>query len=73
MTYFYLKKHKDPDEFYGAVVSLGALGVVTRVTLDLVPTFDMKQVVYRNLPMQELKNNFDDIQSRGYSVSLFTN
>jgi xylitol oxidase len=32
----------------------------------------MKQVVYRNLPMQELKNNFDDIQSRGYSVSLFT-
>ena len=67
-----LSKQKDGEEFYGAVVSLGALGVVTKITLDLVPTFDMQQVVYRNLPMQELKNNFDDIQSRGYSVSLFT-
>ncbi|HKG67665.1 MAG TPA: D-arabinono-1,4-lactone oxidase, partial [Segetibacter sp.] len=68
-----LSKQKDGDEFFGAVVGLGALGVVTKVTLDLLPTFDMKQVVYRNLPMQELKNNFDNIQSRGYSVSLFTN
>jgi len=68
-----LSKRENPDVFYGAVVNLGALGVVTKVTLDLLPTFDMKQVVYRNLPMEELKNNFDDIQSRGYSVSLFTN
>jgi xylitol oxidase len=67
-----LSKQKDGDAFYGAVVGLGALGVVTKITLDLLPTFDMKQVVYRNLPLQELKHNFDDIQSRGYSVSLFT-
>lgn len=67
-----MSKQKDGEEFYGAVVSLGALGVVTKVTLNLLPTFDMKQVVYRNLPMEELKNNFDDIQARGYSVSLFT-
>jgi xylitol oxidase len=67
-----LSKQKDGEEFFGAVVNLGALGVITRVTLDLLPTFDMKQVVYRNLPIQELKNNFDNIQSRGYSVSLFT-
>jgi xylitol oxidase len=32
----------------------------------------MKQVVYRNLPIEELKNNFEDLQSKGYSVSLFT-
>lgn len=68
-----LSKQKNGNDFYGAVVGLGALGVVTKVTLDLLPTFEMKQVVYRNLPMQELRNNFDDIQSRGYSVSLFTN
>jgi xylitol oxidase len=68
-----ISKQKDGAEFFGAVVGLGALGVVTKVTLDLLPTFDMKQVVYRNLPMQELKNHFDDIQSKGYSVSLFTN
>jgi xylitol oxidase len=67
-----LSKNKDGEQFYGAVVALGALGVLTKLTLDLQPTFNMKQVVYRNLPMSELKNNFDDIQSRGYSVSLFT-
>ncbi|MBC7922238.1 MAG: FAD-binding protein [Ferruginibacter sp.] len=67
-----LSKKKDGEQFYGAVVGLGGLGIVTKLTLDLQPTFNMKQVVYRNLPMHELKNNFDNIQSRGYSVSLFT-
>ena len=68
-----LSKEKDGDKFYGAVVHLGALGVVTKVTLALIPTFKMKQVVYLNMPMHELKNNFDSIESMGYSVSLFTN
>jgi xylitol oxidase len=67
-----LSRQKQPDEFFGAVVNLGALGVVTKVTLDLLPTFDMKQVVYRNLSMDQLKDGFDDLQSKGYSVSLFT-
>ena len=63
---------KDGDQFQGAVVGLGALGIVTKVTLDLLPTFNMKQYVYRNLPMGELEKNFDAIVSSGYSVSLFT-
>lgn len=63
---------KDGELFYGAVVGLGALGFVTKVTLDLQPTFSMKQVVYRNLPMTELEKNFMAIMSSGYSVSLFT-
>ncbi len=63
---------KDGGDFFGAVVNLGALGVVTKVTLDLLPAFAMKQVVYRNLPMSELKANFDELQTKGYSVSLFT-
>ena len=67
-----LSKQKDGEQFNGAVVALGALGVVTKLTLDLQPTFNMKQVVYRNLPMSELKNNFDAIETSGYSVSLFT-
>ena len=53
-----LSKQKDGDQFYGAVVGLGALGVVTKLTLDLLPTFNMKQVVYRNLPMSALKRSF---------------
>jgi xylitol oxidase len=63
---------KDGDPFNGAVVGLGALGIVTKVTLDLLPTFDMQQVVYRNLPMSNLERNFEAIVSSGYSVSLFT-
>ncbi len=63
---------KDGESFYGAVVGLGALGIVTKITLDLLPTFAMQQVVYRNLPMKELENNFEVIMSSGYSVSLFT-
>jgi alditol oxidase len=42
---------EDGEPFYGAVVGLGGLGMVTKVTLDLQPTFNMQQVVYRNLPM----------------------
>lgn len=64
---------KDGDKFYGAVVHLGAIGTVTKITLDLIPTFKMKQLVYLNMPMEELKNNFNNIESMGYSVSLFTN
>src|SRR5258708_3219274 len=62
----------DGESFNGAVVGLGALGVVTKITLDLLPTFNMQQVVYRNLPMHALENNFEAIMSSGYSVSLFT-
>ncbi len=65
-----LSRDKDPD-FYGAVVGLGSLGVVTKITLDLVPAFDVRQDVYLNLPMSQLENNFDEIMSGGYSVSLF--
>nr|WP_225865610.1 D-arabinono-1,4-lactone oxidase [Dyadobacter sp. UC 10] len=68
-----LSRKKDADQFNGAVVNLGALGVVTKVTLDIQPTFLMGQYVYENLPLDQLRDNFDKIQSSGYSVSLFTN
>ncbi|MDQ0792285.1 FAD-binding protein [Streptomyces sp. B1I3] len=60
------------DDFAGAVVSLGALGVVTRLTLDLVPAFDVQQWVYEGLPREELLGRFDEVVSEAYSVSLFT-
>jgi len=63
---------EDDEAFNGAVVNLGALGVVTKLTLKLQPTFRMKQLVYKNLPMAELEKNFEAIMSSGYSVSLFT-
>jgi xylitol oxidase len=67
-----LSRKKDGSTFQGAVVHLGALGVVTKVTLDVEPTYHMRQEVYLNLPMSQLKDHFDDIVSAGYSVSLFT-
>ncbi|MCZ8514024.1 FAD-binding protein [Paenibacillus filicis] len=58
--------------FAGAVVGLGGLGVVTKITLDVIPAFQMSQYVYDNLPLAYLKEHFDDIFSSAYSVSLFT-
>ena len=60
------------DAFEGAVVGLGGLGVVTKLTLAVQPAFDMRQDVYENLPMGQLEAHFDEITASGYSVSLFT-
>ena len=66
-----LSRAHDGDRFCGAVVALGALGVVTQLTLDLVPAFDMRQDVYSQLPLANLNTHFDAISSSAYSVSLF--
>ena len=71
-TVISLSRDNDKEIFDGAVVGLGGLGIVAKITLDLIPTFRMQQVVYRNLPMDVLETNFDAIMSGGYSVSLFT-
>lgn len=59
-------------EFDGAVVSLGALGLVTRVSLDVVPSFDLRQYVFEQLPWPAVEADLDAILAGGYSVSLFT-
>ncbi len=67
-----LSREKDPEIFAGAVVNLGALGIVTALTLDVLPSFAMRQNVYCDLPLATLVTNFDAIMTSGYSVSLFT-
>lgn len=62
----------DGDIFNGVIVNLGAVGIVTKVTLDIEPSYDVHQDVYLDLPLAELTNNFEDIVSSAYSVSLFT-
>jgi xylitol oxidase len=61
------------EEFQGAVVGLGGLGIVTQVTLEVLPAFEMRQAVYENLPLTHLETHFDEITASAYSVSLFTN
>ncbi|HEY2948716.1 MAG TPA: D-arabinono-1,4-lactone oxidase [Micromonosporaceae bacterium] len=58
--------------FPGAVVALGALGIVTSLTVDVVPSFEMEQHVYEDLPRGRIDTDFDEIMSGAYSVSLFT-
>jgi xylitol oxidase len=67
-----LSRERDGDRFQGAVVNLGAIGVVTKVTLDVQPTFQVAQVVYENLSMDQLEHHLEEIFAGGYSVSLFT-
>ncbi|SDZ48262.1 xylitol oxidase [Asanoa ishikariensis] len=60
----------EPD-FAGSVVALGALGVVTRVTLDVEPSYVVRQAVYRDLPWSRVETDFDALTGAAYSVSLF--
>jgi alditol oxidase len=60
------------QSFPAAAVSLGCLGVATTVGLDIVPSFDVRQVVYDDLPTAALLDNFESVLGAAYSVSLFT-
>jgi xylitol oxidase len=63
---------RDSPDFAGAVVHLGALGVITALTLDVQPTFDIRQYVYDDIPRASISTSLLDMLADGYSVSLFT-
>ncbi|MBO0776226.1 MAG: FAD-binding protein [Actinobacteria bacterium] len=67
-----VSREADGDRFRGAVVGLGSLGIVTALTLDLVPAFEVRQHVYEGLPAAELPAHFGEIFASAYSVSVFT-
>src|SRR5690606_24133640 len=60
-----------PD-FSGIVVGLGALGVVSEMALDIIPSFAIRQNIYLDLPIPALLADFDGVMSAAFSVSLFT-
>ncbi len=68
----HLTREKGDPRFEAWPVVLGALGVVTAVTLAIQPTFQVAQSVYQNLSFDRLKDHLEAIFSAGYSVSLFT-
>ncbi|MEO8261586.1 MAG: FAD-binding protein [Pseudolysinimonas sp.] len=59
-------------DFTGYVVHLGAIGIVTRVTLAVEPTYSVRQDVYAGLPWDELLDDLEGVTGSGYSVSVFT-
>ena len=65
-------KELDAEKFNAVVVGLGAIGITTKVTLTVEPTYQLRQYVFTGMPMAQLRNNFEEIMSAGYSVSLFT-
>ncbi|MES0833145.1 FAD-binding protein [Nocardiopsis tropica] len=67
-----LARDTDPDTFPGAVVALGALGVVTRLTLDVEPAFEVAQRVHLDVPLDAVAERFDAVFGTAYSVSAFT-
>ncbi|KAG0624166.1 hypothetical protein M758_3G228800 [Ceratodon purpureus] len=66
-----LSRHND-DDFFAVLVGLGAFGVITQLTLDIQPAFDIEQYVYERLPFDQLRDHFDAIMASAYSVSVFT-
>lgn len=60
------------EGFDGIVVGLGAFGVVTRVTLEIQPSFDVRQDAFADLPWTAVLDNLDGVTSAAYSVSLMT-
>nr|WP_233713721.1 FAD-binding protein [Lederbergia citri] len=65
-------REKSKEELQGAVVGLGGLGIVLRLTLDVLPSCQLRQDIYENLPLAQLAHDIDTIFSSAYSVSLFT-
>lgn len=61
---------EDCPDFSGRVLALGALGIVTAVTLDLVPDFEVRQDVWFDLPWSSLLEHLEEILSCAYSVSV---
>lgn len=67
-----LEIERDDARFDGALVALGTLGVVTRVTLAAVPGYQLVQQVQDRVPVDALVGAVDEVLSAGYSVSAFT-
>jgi alditol oxidase len=59
------------EHFAGAVVNLGKLGVVTKLTLEVQPYFELRQEVYEGVEWNRLFAHFDEITAAGRSVSIF--
>jgi len=58
--------------FDGAVVSLGLLGIVVAVELEVVPAFELAQYVTLRVPLRRVQDDLSSILSLGYSTSVFT-
>lgn len=64
--------HEGHPDFPGAVLSLGLLGVATRLWLRIEPTFDVSQEVLLDVPFAVAVERAEEILASAYSVSIFS-
>ena len=62
---------QDDPRLAGAAVHLGALGIVTAVTLAVQPYYELRQDVFGELPWETVLADLDVILEAGRSVSVF--
>ncbi|MET4061833.1 xylitol oxidase [Arthrobacter sp. UYP6] len=67
-----LRVDRSSPDCNGMVVSLGALGINTRITLDVEPAYEVRQDVFTGVPWSSVEENFNEITSAAYSVSIFS-
>ena len=67
-----LEVHEGHPDFPGMVLSLGALGVVTRLWLKLEPAFDVSQQVLLDVPLADAADRAEELLASAYSVSIFS-
>jgi xylitol oxidase len=60
------------ENFEACRVGLGAYGLWVSVTLAVVPSYQMRQDIFLNVPWDEFYQDPIGITGAGYSVSLFT-
>ena len=64
-----LRRDVHGETFFGSVAALGSLGIVTQLTLDIEPTYEMSQAVHVGVPLDEMQGRLDEVFSAGYSVA----
>lgn len=66
-----LEVDRTDPRFLGATVGLGALGVISALTLETVEEFEIAQWVFENVPWDDAGRSLNELLSLGYSTSLF--
>lgn len=61
---------RSSPDLKGLAVGVGAFGIITRLFLDIQPTYMVRQDVYRDAPWDIVLDGFDEVMASAYSVSL---
>ncbi|MEV8252672.1 FAD-binding protein [Rhodoglobus sp. NPDC076762] len=61
---------RSSDDLPALAVGLGAFGIITRVSLDIQPSYVVRQDVYRFAPWETVLAQLDEVMASAYSVSL---